>query len=166
MIKLFKLLGGLFVKIFGEGRPAEKTLKKALTLVPQALPIVGLFVGGLAFAQGPVKLVDGNSVELRLAASGVGYNSGMTLVPTSATAVTTTTTKVQLIFCANVSAAAATLTITDNQSTPKTYFNAVSIAANQSVLVHSSTIGLPYSGGIKWTAGTANAINCQIVGVQ
>lgn len=117
-------------------------------------------------AQGPIKLVDGTGAELRLAASGVAYNSGMTLVPDSATAVTAVTTRVQLIFCANISGADATVTITDNQGSPKVYFNAVTISKNQSMLLHASAIGLPYASGIKWTAGTASAINCQIVGVQ
>lgn len=120
----------------------------------------------LCYAQGPIKLVDGTGAELRLAASGVAYDSGMTTVPDSATAVTAVTTKVQLIFCANISGSDATITITDNQSSPKTYFNAVTITKNQSMLLHTSAIGLPYRDGIKWTAGTASAISCQIVGVQ
>ena len=128
--------------------------------------LIGLMVGIGLFGQGPVKLVNGLGSELQISAGGNSYDSGMTLLPATLTALTASTTKVQLIFCANIAAGAVTLTITDNQTSAKTYFNAVSIAANTSVLVHSSTVGLPFASGIKWTASATNSLNCQVVGVQ
>jgi hypothetical protein len=132
------------------------------------LEILGIMavVVGLGFGQQPTKLVDGGGNELQIAGGGRAYNSGMTLLTDSAVVVTAVTTKVQLIFCANIAVGAVTLTITDNQTSAKTYFNAVSIAANSSVLVHSSTVGLPFASGIKWNASATNSLNCQIVGVQ
>jgi hypothetical protein len=130
------------------------------------LMVIGLLLGGVVFGQAPTKLVDGGGNELQIAGGGKSYNSGMVTLTDSLTAATAVTTKVQLIFCANVTAGAVTLTITDNQTSAKTYFAAVSLSANSSVLVHSSTVGLPFASGIKWNASAAASLNCQIVGVQ
>ena len=128
--------------------------------------IVGLLMVAGAFGQQARKLVDGNWNELQIAAGGKSYNSGMVTLTDSAAVLTAVTTKVQLIFCANVTSGAVTLTITDNQTSPKTYFATVSLAANSSILVHSSTVGLPFASGIKWNASAGASLNCQVVGVQ
>jgi hypothetical protein len=72
---------------------------------------------------------------------------------------------VQLILCNNQTGSAATLTLTDGSGTPKTYFPAVSLAANSVVVLYSG-VGFTMTTGIKWAAGTSSAIYCQIEGVQ
>lgn len=128
-------------------------------------PLLVCLVALVALAQMPVKPVDGNHNELRLAAAGPVYSTGMIVVPASDTLLTATTTKIQAIHCGNNTAGAVTLTISDNQVTPRNYFPAVSVAANSSLLVQYGTLGMPYAG-IRWAAGSSNAIYCHIVGVQ
>lgn len=118
------------------------------------------------WAQVPVKPTDGAGNERVFSAAGKVYDSTMITLPTSETAVTAVTTSVQFIHCANTTGSAVTFTLKDNQGTPKTYFAAVSVAANSVLTVHYGPIGLPMSGGIRWAAGTGSALNCQIVGVQ
>lgn len=90
----------------------------------------------------------------------------MAFVPNTSTAVTTETTYVQLLMCSTTSA--TTLTVTDTAGTD--YFNAVSLSANQTTLVYSAgaTTGSGRVGlkmvGIKWSAGNANAVKCQLQG--
>ena len=117
-------------------------------------------------AQTPTKLVDGPGNELQLAAGGKYYNSGMILLTTSPVAFTTITTKAQLIFCGNETGSTVTVTITDNSGTPIKYFTAVAMAANSSMLLHASAVGLPFASGIKLQASATNSISCQVVGVQ
>jgi hypothetical protein len=125
-----------------------------------------LLWGAVVAAQVSVKITDSTAAERIVAAAGREYDSTMTTVPDSNTAVTTTTTKVQLIWCANTTGNAVTLTMTDNQQSPKTYVPAVSLPANSVTVMANSPVGIRWLGGIKWQAGTASALNCQIVGVQ
>ena len=105
----------------------------------------------------PVKITGGDS--------GTRYDSGITTLTTSLTVLTSNTTHVYAVFCANTTGTAATVTITDNQGSAKTYYSAVSLAANSVSLMHVP-VGLTFLNGIKWNAGTSSAINCQIIGSQ
>lgn len=135
-------------------------MKKIMCVVGVGVLVVGML--GL-MAQNPVKITTGEGVERVTGASGAEYNSGMTLVPDTLTAVTATTTKVQVIWCSNATSSAATLTLTDTAGLP--YGTAVSITGNSIALIHNSLVGVPMVG-IKWQAGTAKSLYCQIVGVQ
>lgn len=117
-------------------------------------------------AQTPFKLVDGNGAELILAAGGKSFDSGLIAVGATATTLASATTKVQLIFCNNTTAGAVTLLVTDGQGSPLTYFPTISMAANSATVLHSGAVGMTMSGGVKATAGSGSAINCQVVGVQ
>lgn len=125
-----------------------------------------MFCGELAFAQAPVKIVDGNGTERLLGAAGKAYNSGMTTLPSSDTALNATTTYVQLIFCTNIDTVDRTVSISDNQGTPKVYFNSITIQANTAMMLMASPVGIPFASGIRWSASAGSAVNCHIVGVQ
>lgn len=119
----------------------------------------------LAMAQIPVKPVDGNGNEQMLGAPGRRVIYALQAVPASSTAVVTSSIKVVTLFCNNATGGAVTLTITDNQGSPLTYYPAVSIAANSvNMLVAQS--GLSFTDGIKWSASAGTSIYCQIEGVQ
>lgn len=129
--------------------------------------LIGILVlAALSWSQAPVKLVNGLGIERHVAATGSIYDTGITTLTDSAAAVTSTTTYVQFIHCANIDSVARTVTISDNQVTPKVYFNAVSIPANGVMTANFSTTGISMSGGIKWNASAGSAVNCQISGVQ
>jgi hypothetical protein len=127
--------------------------------------ILGLVFSFTGLAQIPVKITDGSTNERITAAAGKSYDSTITTLTNSAVVLTGTKTYVQLIFCANTTAGAVTLTITDNQGSPATYFPAVSLPANSVTALYNSPIGLPMQG-IKWNASANNSVNCQLVGVQ
>jgi len=98
------------------------------------------------------------------ACGSTAYDSGMVTLPTTSTAVTTTATCVNSVIFVNITASTQTVTFTDNQATPATYLSSFQIPAN-STLVY----GLDFakmSGGIKWSATNATAVNAQIVGMQ
>lgn len=113
---------------------------------------------------------------LLLCAAGLSFGQSAQLeqmmgtVPTGSTSVTTRTTYIQLIVC-STSGTATTLTVTDTVG--NTYFNAVPIAINTTILIYSVGNGSytnPIAGmkmvGIKWSAGNSSALSCQIQGYQ
>lgn len=59
-----------------------------------------------------------------------------TAVPTTEAELTGTETYVSVIFVVNTTAGALTVSVRDNQTTPKTYIEAKSIAANDILLVN------------------------------
>ena len=125
-----------------------------------------IVAAALSWSQAPVKLVNGLGIERHVAATGSVYDTGITTLTNSAVAVTAATTYVQFIHCANIDSVARTVTISDNQGTPKVYFNAVSIPANGVMTANFSATGIAMSAGIKWNASANSAVNCQISGVQ
>jgi len=127
--------------------------------------ILFALTGLLLMAQLPVKPVDGNGNEQMLGAPGRRVLYGLQNVPNSSTAVVSSTIKVVTLFCNNYTAGAVTLTITDNQASPVTYYPAVSLAAN-SVTMLVAQSGLTFTDGIKWSASASTSIKCQIEGVQ
>ena len=96
------------------------------------------------------------------------YDSGITLLPTGATALlTANTVMVSTIFCHNTSATtASTVTITDNQGSPVTYVPAVSLPAStnpaSAVQFVNGMKGIQMKG-IRWSAQNAT-VDCQISG--
>ena len=74
-------------------------------------------------------------------------------VPTSNTALTSTTSCVLAVMITNTNATAQTVTITDGQGTPVTVLSAFSIPGNSEVTL--PFYGSQMTSGIKWTAGGA-----------
>lgn len=92
------------------------------------------------------------------------YDSGITTVPTTEAAATTTATCVQAIYVNNLTASAQTFSIKDNQGTPVVYVNAFSLPANSNMLLTFG--GIKFSGGVRWVATNATSVNAQILGYQ
>ncbi|HEX2712013.1 MAG TPA: hypothetical protein VHM88_07295 [Candidatus Acidoferrales bacterium] len=92
------------------------------------------------------------------------YDSGITTVPTTEAAATTSATCVQAIYVNNLTSSAQTLSIKDNQGTPVVYVNAFSLPANSNMLLTFG--GIKFSGGVRWVATNASSVNAQILGYQ
>lgn len=94
------------------------------------------------------------------------YDTGLTVVPNSLTVVTASATLIMGIWCNNITNSAVNLTITNTAGTAlvggATTF---SFPAASNGFLLSNSRGLQLTG-IKWQAGTASALNCQIVGMQ
>lgn len=131
--------------------------KLILALGLLALPVM---------AQLPVKNVDGSNNELQIAAGGKRFESALTAITTGGVTVTAVTTKVQTIFCTEIGNAATTLTVTDNQGSPVTYINAVSMASPSILVIGYGTQGLTFTSGLIISASANTQIKCQVVGVQ
>ena len=116
-------------------------------------------------AQSPVRIVDGTSKEVIFGAVGRQYFSGEVAITNSLAAVITETVRVQLISC-KTGATEATLTITNNEASEVTHWDAVAIAANTVVIGSYGSVGMPFTSGIKATASVNNAVKCHFVGVQ
>jgi hypothetical protein len=121
----------------------------------------------------PTRLVSGPGMspqgrmgdELILGAAGIPYDSGIQTITTTPTVLTSLTTRTQIIFCENHTGGTVTVTITDNQGSPMTYYGAIAIPANTATMLQATAIGLPMKG-IKWSVGANASINCQVTGVQ
>jgi len=92
------------------------------------------------------------------------YDSGITVIPGSSTAITTTATCVFSIFVTNTTGSAATFSLTDNAGTPNNYIVSFSVPANSNMLLPMG--GIKFLSGIKWSQVTTSAVLGQIVGVQ
>lgn len=126
---------------------------------------VAILGGLMLMAQLPVKQVDGSGNEIMNGPGGTRVLYTMATVPNSDTVLTASTIKVTTLFCNNITASTATLLIQNNVASPKTYYPTISIAANQAVSLVDGN-GLTFTSGLRWTAGTSNAIQCQVEGVQ
>jgi hypothetical protein len=115
-------------------------MKTLLTLLVFCVPVS-------LFAQQNVKVVNGSGKEYISGAAGKVYNSALTAVTTSPTALTTITTKVQVIHCTNSSAGTVALTVKNGADVE--YFTTVSMAANSVMVVQYGSVGLTYTSGIK-----------------
>lgn len=127
--------------------------------------MLGLVMASAMFGQLPVKVTDGLGTEQIIGASGKKYLNYSQAITTAGVVITSSNTYVNLLFCSNNTSGAVTLTVTDNQGSPVTFFPATSMAANSAVLLYAGPIGL-YMQGIKITAGSNSAISCQVQGVQ
>lgn len=90
-------------------------------------------------------------------------SSAWAAVPTSSTAVASTTTCVYALIFNNTNASAQTVTVTDGQGSPVTVVSAFSIPANSQVTF--PFYGTAMTTGIKWTAG-GTGVNGAVIGVQ
>ncbi len=127
--------------------------------------LIALLMSIVMMAQPSVKPVDGLGNEQMIGPGGRRVIATMQTVPDSSTAIFTSTIKVVTLFCNNTTGTAASLTITDNQASPKTFFPAVSVAANSAMLLIAAS-GLTFTTGMKWSSGTTSALQCQVEGVQ
>ena len=128
--------------------------------------LLSLLLGvGLALGQVSVKPTDGTGTERILGAAGREYNSDLTAITTSGVTITSTTTKVQLLYCTNASGSDVTLTLADTQGSPVTYMTTVNVVANSVFLFNAGTIGLRMQG-VKITASANSRLLCQVQGVQ
>lgn len=91
------------------------------------------------------------------------FDSGITTLTNSLTALTTQQVLVTNIFCANTTAGAVTVTITNTAGTA--YVQAFSMAANSTAQFLNGGKGV-IMAGIKWNAGANASVNCQIAGYQ
>jgi hypothetical protein len=96
------------------------------------------------------------------------YEAGMQNPPTSSTSLTATATCVAALYVSNTTASAATITIQDQgtgcNSAACIWIDAFSVPANSNMLI--PLYGMKFSGGIKWSQGTANAISADVLGNQ
>jgi len=92
------------------------------------------------------------------------FDSGITTVPTTEAAATSTATCVQAIYVNNLTASSQTFSIKDNQGTPVVYVNGFNLPANSNMLLTFG--GIKFSGGVRWVATNASAVNAQVLGYQ
>ena len=92
------------------------------------------------------------------------FDSGITTIPTTEAAATSTATCVQAIYVNNLTSSAQTFSIKDNQATPVVYVNAFSLPANSNLLITFG--GIKFAAGVRWVATNASAVNAQILGYQ
>lgn len=85
------------------------------------------------------------------------------LVPVSAADVVAFDVYVDQITLSNVSGAAVTVTIKDKNSSPLSFLEAVSIAANSAYVI-ACPGGRYFPGGINWVASSGTAIVGYIAG--
>lgn len=92
------------------------------------------------------------------------YDSGLTVLPTSSTAITTTATCVDAVLFVNTTASVQTVTLTDNQGSPVAYLSGFQVPANSTMVydLHYAK----FANGIKWLATNATSVNAQVVGFQ
>lgn len=104
------------------------------------------------------------TVVPKTACGTTSYDSGMTTLPTTATAVTSTSTCVNAIVFVNTTASAQTGTVSENQGTPLTYLSSFQLPGNSTFVYDLQFVKM--SSGIKWSAANATSVNAQIIGFQ
>lgn len=96
------------------------------------------------------------------------YESGMQMLPSASTSLTATTTCVAYIILNNTTGSAVTVTVQDQttacNSAPCQVLSAFSIPANSNLMLTMQ--GSKFASGIKWNAGSANAIVADVLGNQ
>lgn len=92
------------------------------------------------------------------------FSQAFVLVPSANTAVAAATTCVETIVLTNVTTSVQTITITDNQGSPVTAFNAFPLQPGATVLLPLN--GVSFTSGIKWQAGAASSVSGAILGYQ
>jgi len=92
------------------------------------------------------------------------FDSGMTNLPTTEAAATTTTTCVEAIYVNNLTSSSQTFSIKDNQGTPVVYVNSFNLPANSNMLITFG--GIKFTSGVRWVATNASSVNAQILGYQ
>lgn len=92
-------------------------------------------------------------------------SQALQVVPDSATDLTTTDTWIFQLTITNVTGTAATITLTDKNTSPLDLMKTVSIPANTIVVV-AWPEGQLMKGGINWVSGTTSALNASLVAFQ
>lgn len=105
-----------------------------------------------------------NVRPLTSVAYAVDYDSGLVAVPNAATNVTAANTLVSSIYCNNKTAGAVALSITNAAGTAE-YVTNYQFPANSSGTLFELPRGM-LMAGVRWVAGAANSIYCQVVGMQ
>lgn len=103
-------------------------------------------------ASGSTKFTVGGTVAL---------SEDLQTVPDSTTALSTTDTWIFQITIVNTTGSAATITMQDRATSPKTLLAAVSIAANTTYVI-AFPEGQKMKNGITWSAGTTSALQGSI----
>lgn len=106
-------------------------------------------------------LLVASSGSTKFATGTTALNADIQVVPNSSTALSSTDTYIYQIVVANVTGSAATFTMTDRATSPKTILAAVSIAGNTTYVL-AFPEGLKMKGGIMWSSNTASALNASI----
>ena len=88
---------------------------------------------------------------------------GLSLVPSSLTAVTSADSVIYQITVSNVDSGAHTLLVQDQQATPGILVPTISIPAN-TVIIMEFPEGILMKSGIKWQASAANDLWSEIYG--
>ena len=116
------------------------------------LILLFLFPGGLKSASNSTKVTFGRTL----------LSTDLQTVPDSSTALSASDTWIFQIVVTNTTGTAATFTMTDRASSPKTLLPAVSIAANTTYIIPFPE-GQKMKGGILWLTGTTSALTASIV---
>jgi hypothetical protein len=90
-------------------------------------------------------------------------SQALAAVPTSSTAVFTSTTCIMVIVLNNTNSSAATVTVTDNEGTPVNDVLTFSIPASSQLI--QPLYGVAFTSGLKWTASTSGVTGA-ILGYQ
>jgi hypothetical protein len=96
------------------------------------------------------------------------YEAGMQYLPTSSTAVTSTTTCVAIVILTNTSSSAQTITMTDGSTSCNSaacpLLSSFSLPGNSNLLL--PLYGLKMTSGIKWNTGSSNTVMGDVIGNQ
>jgi hypothetical protein len=88
----------------------------------------------------------------------------LAVVPNAAADLTVKDTWLEQVVVANITGTAATFTLKDKQSTPRSLL-VISVPANDTkIYTFPSPVKMP--GGVNWVAGTSAALNASIVGYR
>lgn len=91
------------------------------------------------------------------------FSQALAAVPTSATAVATSSTCVQVILLNNTTGSSVTVTVSDNAGTPVNDILTFAIPANSQLI--QPLWGVQFTSGIKWNASASNVTGA-ILGFQ
>jgi hypothetical protein len=123
--------------------------------VDSALPAGNNNIGDVDVASLPAMPAGTNLIGKVVPATTCGttaVSQALAAVPTSSTAVFTSTTCVQTIFLNNTNATSQTVTVTDNAGTPVNGVGPAFVIPGLSNLV-IPLYGVPFTSGLKWSAG-------------
>jgi hypothetical protein len=123
----------------------------------QAVPVSGTFWQTTQPVSGTVRTVPLNACGTTVASQALGA------VPTSSTAVFSSTTCVQYIVMNNTTSGALTVTVTDNQGTPVNDILTFSIPGYSQLIQPLG--GVAFTSGVKWSA-SGSGVTGAILGNQ
>lgn len=133
-----------------------------MNMIKNFLALMVLMVAAMQ-AQTPVTIVERGGTKIVLGAIGATYNSGMTAIVTTGTAITTSNIKFKVIWCRNDSAGALNITVAD--AAGEVYVPTQSMAAKSVLFVAGTDMGVSVAG-LTITASANSAIKCQVEGAR